>query len=136
MGTSTREGATATTMARSRPTVMISAAIATVAALVVVVVLVVRSHDSAPKAVSSSSGATTSLNPIDTATTTTTTLAPRSSTISAEGEERGITYANPPSGPLTLDVTYPALDGTPLPAIIVVHGGGWRQGSLANMAPI
>lgn len=51
------------------------------------------------------------------------------------GSHRKILYAEPGGHPLELDVHFPALDGTPKPALILVHGGGWRRPGRSEMAP-
>jgi acetyl esterase/lipase len=44
------------------------------------------------------------------------------------GEERGIVFVDRNGESLDLDVFHPPLDGQPKPALILVHGGGWRKG--------
>jgi acetyl esterase/lipase len=51
-------------------------------------------------------------------------------------EERDIVYAKVGSDELKLDVDQPAGATGPLPAIVVLHGGAWRQGSKADVQRI
>lgn len=46
------------------------------------------------------------------------------------------TYAEVDGRTLELDLYRPAERGEPLPAVICLHGGAWRQGSRANMAGV
>lgn len=48
--------------------------------------------------------------------------------LAAAGEKNDIEYARPGGVPLTLDSYVPEGKG-PFPAVIVVHGGGWRNGT-------
>lgn len=41
---------------------------------------------------------------------------------------RDVVYADRPSGPLTCDVYLPEGEG-PFPAVLVVHGGAWKEGN-------
>ena len=52
------------------------------------------------------------------------------------GDNRRIEYASIDGRPLSLDIYFPALDGTPRPAVVLVHGGGWRRGDRGAMASI
>lgn len=53
----------------------------------------------------------------------------------APGSNRRVEFAAPGGTPLALDIFYPALDGTPRPAIILIHGGGWRREGRSQLAP-
>jgi acetyl esterase/lipase len=44
-----------------------------------------------------------------------------------------VTYASPGGTPLKLDVARPPGEG-PFPAVLAIHGGGWRAGSKADVA--
>lgn len=44
-------------------------------------------------------------------------------------DKRNITYAVVNNQPLQLDVFYPKGKHKPLPAILIIHGGGWRSGN-------
>lgn len=48
----------------------------------------------------------------------------------------GITYVRRGAHDLKLDLYMPAAAGAPRPAIVFVHGGGWRVGVRANFAPM
>jgi acetyl esterase/lipase len=48
---------------------------------------------------------------------------------------RSQSYANRPTGSLNADVFIPPGDG-PFPGMLVVHGGGWRGGSRAQLSSI
>ena len=48
-------------------------------------------------------------------------------------ELAGLTFAEPESGPLKLDLYLPAVTGEREPPLVVlIHGGGWRKGTRAN----
>ena len=48
---------------------------------------------------------------------------------------RDVTYATPPSGPLTLDVYRPAEARGASPVLLFFHGGGWVMGSKLDALP-
>ncbi|MBI5256164.1 MAG: alpha/beta hydrolase [Burkholderiales bacterium] len=51
--------------------------------------------------------------------------------------QRGLVYAAPGGRPLALDLFQPAgAAAGPRPLIVLVHGGGWRSGERANLAPL
>src|SRR2546422_11513156 len=52
---------------------------------------------------------------------------------SAAPSVSGVTYSVPDSVPLLLDVYEPS-GGGPFPAIVLVHGGGWKSGSRTVVA--
>ncbi len=47
-----------------------------------------------------------------------------------------VVYAKPGGGELKLDLARPAEGDGPFPAIVVIHGGGWRAGNKADNRPI
>ena len=49
--------------------------------------------------------------------------------------ERDVEYGTTGSRPLRCDVFHPEPTETPAPAAVLLHGGGWRRGSRANMHP-
>ena len=49
--------------------------------------------------------------------------------------ERDVEYGTTGSRSLHCDVFHPEPTGTPAPAAILLHGGGWRRGSRATMHP-
>ena len=52
-------------------------------------------------------------------------------------EERGLTYCTLGTRALKLDAFYPAKKSAKdVPAILIVHGGGWRSGSRAQHIPL
>jgi acetyl esterase/lipase len=50
--------------------------------------------------------------------------------------ERNLTYAGRDTGPLQLDLYLPRGAKAPVPAVVLVHGGGWRSGERSNLAPL
>ncbi|MES3025222.1 MAG: alpha/beta hydrolase [Pseudomonadota bacterium] len=49
----------------------------------------------------------------------------------------GLTYARPGGRALQLDLYLPAAaHSAAVPAVVLVHGGGWRSGTRANLAPM
>ncbi len=50
--------------------------------------------------------------------------------------QKNITYAGTPSGPQLLDLYLPANAKAPVPLIIWIHGGGWKNGSKENCLPV
>jgi acetyl esterase/lipase len=50
--------------------------------------------------------------------------------------KRNITYANTPTGNLSLDVVYPKNPRHQLPAVLFVFGGGWRSGNRSQNIPL
>jgi acetyl esterase/lipase len=51
-------------------------------------------------------------------------------------EERDIVYTRAGSTELKLDVAAPEQGEGPFPAVLVIHGGAWRAGSRADVAPL
>ena len=49
--------------------------------------------------------------------------------------ERNLTYVHRETGPLQLDMYLPRSTAVPAPAVVLVHGGGWRSGERRNLAP-
>lgn len=49
----------------------------------------------------------------------------------AVGQVDGVVFASRETGPLLLDAFVPSTEG-PHPAVVLVHGGGWRSGSRAG----
>src|SRR5262245_29366399 len=47
--------------------------------------------------------------------------------------DRGLEYARPDGQPLQYDSFRPAWITSPLPLVILVHGGSWRSGSRVDM---
>ena len=50
--------------------------------------------------------------------------------------EQDIVYTKAGSEDLKLDLARPAAGDGPFPAVVVIHGGAWRQGNKADMRPI
>lgn len=50
--------------------------------------------------------------------------------------ERGIEFANPGSQPLQLDMARPKQGNGPFPAIVCIHGGGFRAGTREGYDPL
>lgn len=50
--------------------------------------------------------------------------------------EQDIVYTKAGSEDLKLDLARPATGDGPFPAVVVIHGGAWRQGNKADMRPI
>jgi acetyl esterase/lipase len=50
--------------------------------------------------------------------------------------QKNITYAETANGPQMLDIYLPVNAGKPVPLIIWIHGGGWKNGSKENCLPI
>ena len=50
--------------------------------------------------------------------------------------EQDIVYTKAGSEDLKLDLARPAEGDGPFPAVVVIHGGAWRQGNKADMRPI
>jgi acetyl esterase/lipase len=50
--------------------------------------------------------------------------------------QKNIPYADAPSGPLLLDLYRPETSRGPVPLIIWIHGGGWKNGSKENCLPL
>jgi len=50
--------------------------------------------------------------------------------------QKNITYAETASGPQLLDIYLPASAKAPVPLIIWIHGGGWKNGSKENCLPV
>ncbi|WZO95796.1 alpha/beta hydrolase [Isosphaeraceae bacterium EP7] len=48
---------------------------------------------------------------------------------------KDVVYASPSGTPLKLDVARPLGEG-PFPAVLAIHGGGWRGGSKGDVAPL
>jgi len=46
-----------------------------------------------------------------------------------------VEYAKPGGTPLKLDLAWPAEGEGPFPAVLVIHGGGWRAGNKADVRP-
>jgi acetyl esterase/lipase len=51
-------------------------------------------------------------------------------------DREGIVYQERATGDLRLDVYEPAPSPTPRPAVILVHGGGWRRGDRTDLARV
>ena len=50
--------------------------------------------------------------------------------------QKNIVYAETASGPQLLDLYLPANTKSPVPLIIWIHGGGWKNGSKENCLPV
>ena len=50
--------------------------------------------------------------------------------------EQDIVYTKAGSAELKLDLVRPAEGDGPFPAVVVIHGGAWRQGNKADVRPI
>ena len=50
--------------------------------------------------------------------------------------QKNITYAETANGPQRLDLYLPANAQKPVPLIIWIHGGGWKNGSKENCLPV
>ena len=50
--------------------------------------------------------------------------------------DQDIAYNKVGSKELKLDVARPAEGDGPFPAVVVIHGGAWRQGNKADVRPI
>lgn len=52
-------------------------------------------------------------------------------------EDRNLSYCNSANGPLHLDVFSPKkLHGSKAPAVLIIHGGGWRTGDRSQHIPL
>lgn len=52
-------------------------------------------------------------------------------------EERNISYRNTGTRDLQLDIFYPKIKPKPLlPAVLIIHGGGWRSGDRSQHVPL
>jgi acetyl esterase/lipase len=50
--------------------------------------------------------------------------------------DQDLAYSKPGSRELKLDIARPAEGDGPFPAVLVIHGGAWRQGNKADVRPI
>jgi acetyl esterase/lipase len=51
-------------------------------------------------------------------------------------QARNVPYTTIDGHTLQLDVFYPAGEGKPLPAVMIIHGGGWRSGNRQQHIPL
>ena len=55
---------------------------------------------------------------------------------SRSATEQDIVYTKAGAAELKLDLARPAEGDGPFPAVLVIHGGAWRQGNKADVRPI
>jgi acetyl esterase len=125
-------------MALSRSRITLIAALASTFAVLCAVAafVVLRGSDNKPSKTGTAASASGPNSSGGSTTSNTPSTQTRSSTISDEGEERDITFVQHGGIPEKLDVFFPKLDGTPLPALITVHGGVWKSDDASVTEPL